>query len=205
MSSHRTLVVEPDETVLRSLVTALRIASLTVDAASSREAALTLMNRYRYDLVLGNLRMPGLDGPTLYQELIWRWPEGPPRIIFITESVFSAQHSRFFLEIGAPVLAKPIAPGDLWNTVEHELTRQYEMALRMRAAESGHLPSSPFSSPRHPPAKILPMTPPPISSKSPTKRSHTATSLAGRLRRVTRDLVQGWRGKPAGGVRNPLG
>lgn len=85
-TSHRTLVVESDQTVADSVATALRIVGHVVDTASMRAAALALMTRHRYGLVVSSLRMPDLNGPSLYEELARRSFRTLPRLIFITQS-----------------------------------------------------------------------------------------------------------------------
>ena len=122
--SLRTLVVEPDPTVAGSVASALRIAGHVVDTASTRADALALMTRHRYGLVVSNLRMPDLNGPTLYEELARRSPRTLPRLIFLTQSAFSPEYSRFLMEVGAPLLVKPVSPAKLWESVERLLARR---------------------------------------------------------------------------------
>ncbi len=102
----RTLVVDADSTVRDSVATALRIARYTMDTASTRTDALALIERHRYGLILSNLRMPELDGPTLYQNLERRSPKTPSDIIFITDSRHAPDYPSFLMEVGAPRLAK---------------------------------------------------------------------------------------------------
>lgn len=52
-------------------------------------AALDLIQRERFDLVLTDIRMPRLDGPGLYRELTRRDPELARRLIFLTGDTLS--------------------------------------------------------------------------------------------------------------------
>lgn len=120
-TSPRTLVVESDTTVAGSVASALRIAGHVVEAASTRAEALALMKRHRYGLVVSNLSMPGLNGPTLYEELVRHSPRTLPSVIFLTQSAFMPEYSNFLLEVGVPLLVKPVSPAQLWESVERLL------------------------------------------------------------------------------------
>jgi DNA-binding response OmpR family regulator len=120
-TSHRTLVVESDTTVVDSVASALRIAGHVVDTASTRADALALMQRHRYGLVVSNLCMPDLNGPTLYEELARHSSRTLPRVIFIAQSAFSPEYSQFLMEVGVPLLVKPVSPAELWESVERLL------------------------------------------------------------------------------------
>lgn len=122
-TGHRALVIDFDTTVAGSVAGALRTAGHLADMASTRADALTLMKRHRYSLVVSNLRMPDLSGPTLYEELARYSPRVLPRVIFITESAFSSEYSRFLMEAGVPLLVKPVSPAELWDLVERLLAR----------------------------------------------------------------------------------
>ena len=122
--SYRTLVVESDRTVAGSVASALRIAGHVVDTASTRADALALMTRHRYGLVVSNLHMPDLNGPALYEELAQLSPRTLPPLIFITQSAFSPEYSTFLIEVGAPLLVKPVGPAQLWQSVERLLARR---------------------------------------------------------------------------------
>lgn len=121
----RTLVIEPNTAVADSVASALRIAGHLVETASIRADALALMKRHRYDLVVSDLRMPALGGPSLYEELARHSPRTPPSVIFITQSAFSPEYSKFLMDVGIPLLVKPVSPTALWETAARLLaTRQ---------------------------------------------------------------------------------
>lgn len=63
------LVVDDDELVLESLAEYLQFAGYIVYTAGNGAEALELAVHHSIDLVLSDLRMPGLDGYTLCQEL----------------------------------------------------------------------------------------------------------------------------------------
>ncbi len=60
--SARLLIVDDDKVALANLGLALRRAGYRVQAAANGEAACALLRRERFDVVLTDLKMPGIDG-----------------------------------------------------------------------------------------------------------------------------------------------
>ena len=54
--------------------------------ASSGEAALDLLDKYRFDLVLLDINMPGLSGLEVLKRLRGKWPETELPVIMVTGS-----------------------------------------------------------------------------------------------------------------------
>jgi len=73
--SGRILVVEDDAAVRRSLAETLAEAGYTVSAADSAESALSRLAASSPDVVLSDVRMPGMDGVELLRLLKARAPE----------------------------------------------------------------------------------------------------------------------------------
>ncbi|PXX92497.1 two-component system response regulator [Marinobacter vulgaris] len=70
----RLLLVDDEENILRSLKRTLRKESYDICTATSGDEALSLLNDQRFDLVISDARMPGIDGPTLLSEIKKKWP-----------------------------------------------------------------------------------------------------------------------------------
>ncbi len=68
------LLVDDEENILRSLQRVLRNEPYEVQSASSGEEALALLSTQRFDLVISDARMPGMDGPSLLSEIKKQWP-----------------------------------------------------------------------------------------------------------------------------------
>jgi DNA-binding NtrC family response regulator len=72
--SRRILLVDDDPSLLTSLSEALRDLGAEVETAGNAEDALTLHAQRAFDLVLSDIRMPGLDGIELLQLVRERTP-----------------------------------------------------------------------------------------------------------------------------------
>ena len=98
-SKARLLLVDDDPSLLRLLTLRLEGEGYQVISADSAEAALPLLAKSSIDLVLSDLRMPGLDGMALFDEIAKRYP-GLPVVLMtahgsIPEAVAATQRGVF--------------------------------------------------------------------------------------------------------------
>ena len=64
----RVLVVDDEASIRELLSKTLALAEYDVDTADNGTAALDRMRAYRYDLLIADLKMPGMDGLTLIRQ-----------------------------------------------------------------------------------------------------------------------------------------
>jgi len=113
------LLVDDDPGLLRLLSIRLRAEQYEVEAVESAERALTVLHRFRPDLVITDLRMDKMDGIGLLKELQGRSPG--LRVVIITahgtipDAVVATQSGAFGF------LTKPIDKDELMLTVERAL------------------------------------------------------------------------------------
>jgi CheY-like chemotaxis protein len=106
----RILVVDDDDHLRELLSITLSEGDHTVDTASDGLEALALLNQHRYDVILSDLRMPGLDGPALYEALrTMRHTTAQPRVIFMTGHAAGEKYSAFLQGNTEPILQKPFS------------------------------------------------------------------------------------------------
>lgn len=74
----------------------------TGEAALSRLAA-----GERFDVLLCDVMMPGMDGPTLHARLLDVAPDLARRTLFVTGGAFDGGARAYLKQVGQPVLAKP--------------------------------------------------------------------------------------------------
>jgi CheY-like chemotaxis protein len=109
----RILVVDDDDGIREVLTAALAADGHAVDGARDGDEALALLELRPYDLVLSDLRMPRVDGPSLYETLRLRhrfpvrFATKLPRVIFMTGD--PAAHAEFLRGTTDPIIEKPFA------------------------------------------------------------------------------------------------
>jgi len=73
-ASAKLLLVDDEENILRSLKRVLRREPWELVTVNSGEEALAAMAEQKFDLVISDARMPGMDGPTLLAEIRRKYP-----------------------------------------------------------------------------------------------------------------------------------
>lgn len=112
----RVLVVDDDALVLSALVRGLASPTIQAVGASSGPAALALIGSQRIDVLVSDLRMPGMSGIDLATELRRVAPELP--IIFMTGSPSLDTAMRAFELTAFRYLQKPVATAALRAVIE---------------------------------------------------------------------------------------
>lgn len=109
----RVLVVDDEEATLRLLNELLAQHGQEVEVACDGAEALEKLARTHYNVILCDVRMPGVSGDDLYTHIKQRWPELVERIVFLTGDVASASTRAFLKRAGRPVVEKPFEVMDL--------------------------------------------------------------------------------------------
>jgi CheY-like chemotaxis protein len=113
----RILVVD-DEEGIRKLVAAILSKNFhSVDTTGDAGEALANLDSAIYDLVLLDIRMPGMSGMELYAKILEKHPEMQGKLLFITGDT-SDENARLFLESnGLPYITKPFDRATLLGKV----------------------------------------------------------------------------------------
>jgi two-component system NtrC family sensor kinase len=109
----KVLVVEDEAAVAAVLHRLLTKKGCTVEAVSSGTEALERLKSGPYDVVISDIRMPGMSGIALWEQLRTDYPEQASRVIFVTGDTASADTSEFLRGAGQPVLPKPFGADEL--------------------------------------------------------------------------------------------
>jgi len=104
----RVLLVEDEDSVRRATARYLSRLGYRVDAAAEGGEALRLLNEGQYDVVVSDLRMPGLDGEALLSRLRERGGGLERRLIFLTGDTPAGGGVPELSAEGIPVLFKPV-------------------------------------------------------------------------------------------------
>ncbi|HMV32426.1 MAG TPA: response regulator, partial [Gemmatimonadales bacterium] len=113
----RILLVDDEPDIRRSISKFLTRTGWQVDLADSGEEGLRLLEEGEYEVVLCDLRMPGMSGHEFYRHLQAHEAPAVQRLIFMTGDVLSPEASRFLAEAQRPVLSKPFALRDLMDVL----------------------------------------------------------------------------------------
>ena len=100
--------------IAESLADFLVIEGFDCDMAVGGEAAMARLapgpKASDYDLIVSDLRMPGIDGPQLYAWIKAERPDLAERVAFATGDTLGMAAARFLSEAKRPVLEKPFTP-----------------------------------------------------------------------------------------------
>ncbi|HEX9428557.1 MAG TPA: ATP-binding protein, partial [Candidatus Polarisedimenticolia bacterium] len=117
--SPSTILVVDDELSMRELIRdALTARGHTVDAVENGLLALQAINSRRYDLVVSDLKMPGMSGQELFARLRSDAPDLIARIIFTSGDSVSPETRNFLESSGRPYLLKPFEVNDMVEEAE---------------------------------------------------------------------------------------
>jgi CheY-like chemotaxis protein/two-component sensor histidine kinase len=120
----RVLVVEDEPDVREIISDVLEHDGHSVDVAASGDLALQKIRRQRYDVILSDIRMPGMDGPGFYRALSDTKPEQIRGLAFITGDTLSPQAREFLNASERPYLEKPLTPRDIRELVDLLMRRK---------------------------------------------------------------------------------
>ena len=101
------LVVDDEADIAETIGELLEREGFDVTVASDGAAALMALDHQDFDVVLSDLRMPGVSGPEMYARLREIRPHLLSRVAFVTGDTLGASMDEFLRESGRPVLEKP--------------------------------------------------------------------------------------------------
>ena len=109
----RILVVDDEIELADVMREALENAGFEVATAESGLVALELLDEARFEAIVSDLRMPGMDGAALWRAVRERQPLLATRMLIITGDTLSPGAAEFLREAGCAVLEKPFAPAEM--------------------------------------------------------------------------------------------
>ena len=120
------LIVDDEEVARISLSDILRLEGFTVQAAGSGEEAVSILEQEEFEVMLLDLRMPGMGGLDVLENVIDRLPDLQVIVMTAHGSMDSAiQALRFRVH---DYLLKPISPDQILSSIQTALQRREELA-----------------------------------------------------------------------------
>ncbi len=118
----RILVVDDEDDIVDFLHAALSSKGFVVDRVSDGEEAYRMATSTPYDVVISDVRMPGLmDGRRFYDTLSMNRPEIAEHFIFMSGDIMEEETANFLRQSGRGFLLKPFSVHDLYKAVEKTL------------------------------------------------------------------------------------
>jgi signal transduction histidine kinase/CheY-like chemotaxis protein len=116
------LVIDDETAIVEILFHLLKSDGHRVDTAMNGSTAWRKIQKEQYDLIISDLKMPGMSGEELYAK-IREWDEPlSTRIIFATGDVLSSDTHQFLDDSGNTYLQKPFDLETVLRTVNEVLT-----------------------------------------------------------------------------------
>ena len=131
----RILVIDDERSFVRGLARILRRDGYTVDTAENGTAGLTQLQAHRYDVLLCDLRMPGLNGPDLYALVLRHYAYLSQRVIFLTGDTLNTDSTAFLEKCAQPWLPKPCKAAAIRSAIQHVLQAVAPHTARMQENE----------------------------------------------------------------------
>jgi signal transduction histidine kinase/CheY-like chemotaxis protein len=116
------LVVEDEPTVSELISDVMSEMGHRVDTLLDSREVFDRLKEGKYDLIICDLRMPHLDGPGLYRELVRRRSPFQYKLLFVTGDTMGPRSLEFLNSNAVPYLAKPFLVEELKEAVRKALT-----------------------------------------------------------------------------------
>jgi CheY-like chemotaxis protein len=115
------LLIDDETSFVRGLAQLLHRDGYIVHTADNGQHALAQLRTQCYDVILCDLRMPALDGPTLYALLRQQYPDLCQRMIFVTGDTLGVESTAFLAQCDQPCLYKPCTAAEVRRAIQQQL------------------------------------------------------------------------------------
>ncbi len=120
------MMVVDDEPAIGRLIKEAFCYRFDVEVVGDGKEALARIQNREFDIVISDIRMPGIDGVELYNILETTFPFYLDRIIYTTGVTFEAATSAFFTRTGVPYLEKPFRVSRLMKMVDAMMQKDHQ-------------------------------------------------------------------------------
>ena len=115
------LLIDDEVSFVQGLARLLQRDGYTVHTAANGQQALAQLHTQRYDVILCDLRMPVLDGPSLSTLVQQHDPALRQRMIFVTGDTLGVESTAFLAQCGQPYLYKPCTAAAVRHAIHQVL------------------------------------------------------------------------------------
>ena len=121
VQSSRVLIVDDEEAIVSLVTRLLSRKGYIIDAATSGEVAVRRLEENNYDLIISDIKMPGMGGRNFYEHVFNRDPALAKRIIFSTGDMGNPETRAFLDRTHNYCLSKPFNLRQVEEIVERAL------------------------------------------------------------------------------------
>lgn len=125
-ASARILVVDDEVSIVDILHDLLRMDGHVIETALNGRMALKKIQQEPFDVVISDLKMPGMSGQELYEQMKVMNSDLLSRVIFTTGDVASQETQSFLRRSGSPYLQKPFDLNEVRRLVQEILVSDRE-------------------------------------------------------------------------------
>ncbi|OGQ55711.1 MAG: hypothetical protein A3J24_05030 [Deltaproteobacteria bacterium RIFCSPLOWO2_02_FULL_53_8] len=120
-NGHAALVLDDEPIVLDLLKATLEMSGFEVDTACDGLEAMEKFKGGSYDIIISDIKMPGLDGKGFYREIRALNPKAAEKIVFVTGDAINKETQEFLKATGNLSLKKPFTINQLNELVSQLL------------------------------------------------------------------------------------
>ena len=120
----RVLIIDDEPGIQRALRHLLQRSGHEMTVVANGYEGLAALQEHEYEVILCDMRMPGLDGPGFYRELERSAPHLLARLVFLTGDVLSPEVQAFFAQVDCLRLAKPFQAREVRQCIQQVLGAQ---------------------------------------------------------------------------------
>jgi two-component system NtrC family sensor kinase len=101
------LLIDDEESLRRAVLSFLKRRGIHAVGVGDGAEGLRALQRERFDVIISDVRMPGMSGGEFLDRLRQEHPAMVPRLVFTTGDTFAPDTSTLLRESGVPSLVKP--------------------------------------------------------------------------------------------------
>jgi CheY-like chemotaxis protein len=120
----RILVVDDEVSIVDAISDFLDLQNIEVDKANDGAEAVRLLEKGHYDAIVSDIRMPGIDGPQLYEKAAAIDPDYRNRFLFMSGDLVRESTQSFVSTLECPCLLKPFPLQVLFQHLQPHLNRE---------------------------------------------------------------------------------
>ncbi len=117
-NNEKALIVDDEEIIIKLMRDFLEQRGFTVFAANSGEKAIDILNNEEIDIIISDIKMPGMDGIKFYNKIKNYNPGLLDRLIFITGDTVSEETLSFLDSSGVSFLRKPFTFNEILKAID---------------------------------------------------------------------------------------